>query len=71
VRDWLDLAVAPPLVRTVPISPAIAAEVATLPESFPRDPADRLIVSTARVWGARLLTSDRRIIEASIVPTLA
>jgi PIN domain nuclease of toxin-antitoxin system len=41
LRDWLEAASAPPLVRRCEISPAIASEVAGLPESFPRDPADR------------------------------
>lgn len=70
LREWLDRAVAPPLVRRHGISPAIAAEVATLPDSFHRDPADRILVATARVLGATLLTSDRRIADASLTPTL-
>ena len=70
LREWLDRAVAPPLVRRHGISPAIAAEVAALPDSFHRDPADRILVATARVLGATLLTSDRRITDASLTPTL-
>ena len=34
LRAWLDKAVAPPLVRRLGISPAIAAELVTLPDSF-------------------------------------
>jgi PIN domain nuclease of toxin-antitoxin system len=71
LREWLEQATAPPLVQRLPISPAVAAEVATLPGSFHRDPADRIIVASARVVGATLLTQDRRIIEAEIVPTLS
>lgn len=70
LRTWLDKAVAPPLVRRYGISPAVAAELATLPDSFHRDPADRILVATARVLGATLLTKDRRIIDAALVPTL-
>lgn len=70
LRDWLESAAAPPLVRRIGISPAIAAEVAALPDDFPRDPADRIIVSTARTLGATLLTQDERIIEAKLVPTI-
>ncbi|WP_419167616.1 type II toxin-antitoxin system VapC family toxin [Candidatus Palauibacter sp.] len=70
LREWLDKAVAPPLVRRQGISPAIAAELAALPASFHRDPADRILVATARVFGATLLTHDRRIIEANLVETL-
>lgn len=71
LREWLHKAVAPPLVRRQGISPAIAAELAALPDSFHRDPADRILVATARVFGATLLTHDRRIVEANLVETLA
>ena len=71
LRDWLEKAVAPPLVRRQGISPAVAAELAVLPASFHRDPADRILVATARVMGATLLTQDRRIIDFSLTPTLS
>lgn len=70
LREWLAAAVAPPLVTRQGISPAIAAEVAALPGSFHRDPADRILVATARVLGATLLTSDRRIADAELVPVV-
>jgi len=71
LREWLDKAVAPPLVRRCGVSPAIAAEVAALPESFHRDPADRILVATTRVLGATLLTQDRRIVDAALADTLS
>ena len=71
LRDWLEAATAPPLVETVGITPAVAAEVAALPSTFHGDPADRLIVATARVMGATLLTVDGRIVDAKLVPTLS
>jgi PIN domain nuclease of toxin-antitoxin system len=70
VRDWLEAAVSPPLVRRISMSPAVAAEVAALPDTFHRDPADRIIVASARNLGARLLTQDRRIIDSGVVATL-
>ena len=70
LRDWLERATAPPLVRTVGITPAIASEVAALPDTFHRDPADRIIVCTARVMGATLITRDQRIRDAGIVQVL-
>ena len=70
LREWLEAAVAPPLVQRHSISPAIAAELASLPESFHRDPADRILVATARVLGATLLTRDRRIVDAALATTL-
>jgi PIN domain nuclease of toxin-antitoxin system len=68
LRDWLERATAPPLVRRVSITPAVAAEVAALPDSFHRDPADRIIVATARVTGATILTRDDRIRESGLAP---
>jgi len=71
LREWLEKATAAPLVRRLGISPAVAAEVATLPDTFHRDPADRILVATARVFGATLLTQDERILEAGLAPALA
>lgn len=71
LREWLERATAPPLVQRQGISPAIAAEVASLPATFHRDPADRILVATARVLGATLVTSDKRILESRLVPTRA
>jgi len=70
LRDWLEQAIAPPLVRRVAISPAIASAVADLPDSFHRDPADRIIVASALVHRAQLITSDVRIREAALVETI-
>ena len=70
LREWLESACAPPLVSRCPITPAVAAEVASLADTVPRDPADRIIIATSRVFGATLLTADQRIIDAKVVPTL-
>ena len=68
---FLFSTVVPPLVRRQGVSPAIAAEVAALPASFHRDPVDRILVSTARVLGATLLTQDERIVAAGLTKTLS
>lgn len=70
LREWLEASVAAPLVRRQAITPAIAAEVARLPDSFHRDPADRILVATARILGAALLTHDKRILRAGLVETV-
>lgn len=59
VRSWLAQLAAQ--VRTVELTPAIADTAASLPSSFPGDPADRLIYATAIEHGWRLVTKDRRI----------
>jgi PIN domain nuclease of toxin-antitoxin system len=67
LREWLEGTSAEPLVRRCGISPAVAAEGAALPDSFHRDPADRIIVAAARITGAALLTQDERIIRSGLV----
>ena len=59
VRSWLEQLGAQ--VRTIPLTPAIAATAVSLPSSFPGDPADRLIYATAVEHGWRLVTKDRRL----------
>ena len=70
LRSWLQAAVAPPLVRLIPLNAAIASEVANLPDSFHRDPGDRVIVATAKVLDVPLMTNDRAIIESGLVRTI-
>lgn len=70
LRDWLQKAVAPPLVSLCSITPAVAAQIAFLPNTFHRDPGDRIITSTAIVHGAELVTSDGKIIASGIVKTI-
>ncbi len=49
-------------VREIPVDRRIAERAAELGEEFGGDPADRLIVATALVRRARLVTRDRRIL---------
>jgi PIN domain nuclease of toxin-antitoxin system len=70
IDAWLEAAAAEPLVRRCGISPAIAGEIVELSVTRAWDPADRIIVATARVLGARLVTSDERIIDAELVTTV-
>lgn len=70
LRDWLSRATAAPLVRRLELSPAVVAEMSSLASTRDWDPADRLIVATARVHGLRLVTSDERILESGLVATV-
>jgi PIN domain nuclease of toxin-antitoxin system len=69
LNDFLDELQANPLFRVLPLTYEIASEVASLGASL-RDPADRAIVATARVHRLRLVTSDQRIIESTLVPVV-
>lgn len=50
-------------VRTIPITPSIAASAVSLPATFPGDPAERLIYATAVEQGFQLVTKDARLRE--------
>lgn len=67
VEEWLAASAHPRSVRLVPITPAIAADTASLPDTFHREPADRIIVATCRVMDLPLLTRDDRILRSRLV----
>ena len=52
------------------ISPEIAALAVQFPDSFTKDPADRLIGATARAEGMTLVTRDEKIRESSLLKTI-
>jgi PIN domain nuclease of toxin-antitoxin system len=54
------MALRPP-VQLLQLSPEIAVESTQLPGSFHRDPADQIIVATARLYDCLLVTIDRLI----------
>jgi PIN domain nuclease of toxin-antitoxin system len=61
IRSWLEVLAAQ--VRTIGITAPIASTAVDLPESFPGDPADRLIYATAVELGWQLVTKDARLRE--------
>ena len=68
VGEWLEQALAYPKVVVVPLSPLIVVDSTQLPQPFHKDPADELIVATARVLSCRLLTFDGKILKYPHVP---
>ncbi len=54
-------------VHVVEMTPEIAALTTTFPETYPRDPGDRLIGATARALGISLVTEDERIRSSPLV----
>jgi PIN domain nuclease of toxin-antitoxin system len=63
--DWLKNATSAPGISIYPISPEVAYESTILPGNFHGDPADRMIVATARINNGTLLTFDKEIITYS------
>lgn len=63
---WLARAAAPATVRRVAIGPDVVTVMNSLPSTFHRDPADRVIVATARALHRPLATCDGRILTARL-----
>jgi len=64
---WIEIAAAPGTVVVIDVVAAIARELVRLPRSFHRDPADRLIVASARALELPVLTHDTRIRRSGLV----
>ncbi|MCH8095648.1 MAG: type II toxin-antitoxin system VapC family toxin [Proteobacteria bacterium] len=60
--QWVKEALSAPGLALAPLTPEIAVESCQLPGTFHNDLADRLIVATARVGDATLVTRDERIL---------
>ena len=61
-RSWFERTVSMFRLRQVPITASIALAAYELPDPFHKDPADRLIVATARLLRAPVVTVDRLIL---------
>jgi PIN domain nuclease of toxin-antitoxin system len=70
VGEWVVTALELPDVVLLPLTPEIAIESARLPQPMHADPADQLLVATARILQVPLLTADKRLIDYPHVPTL-
>ena len=60
---WISEAVSRPGMSLVPLTPEIAVASSRLPGYLHGDPADRILIATARVLPATLITHDARILE--------
>ena len=70
-EQWLREALSYPGVLLLELTPEIAVASTQLPGESHRDPADQIIVATARVTGSRLVTSDGKILAYEHVDTVA
>ena len=70
IEEWMEQAVAYPGMQLLELTPRIAIESTKLPGSFHRNPADQIIVATARVYDIPLLRADSRILQYPHVRTL-
>ena len=65
VMEWIREALAKPGVRLAPLDPEIAVASTRLPFEMHADPADRILVATARRLGATLVTADGALLDLS------
>ena len=70
IDEWLDTALAHDDLQVLDAGRAVLVESCRLPGTFHGDPADQIIVATARRHGAVLVTADARIRGYSHVRTL-
>jgi PIN domain nuclease of toxin-antitoxin system len=71
IHAWIAIACRPPGMRIAELTPEIAIASTRLPGDIHRDPADRIIVATARQLGATLVTRDRRLLDYGAAGHLA
>ncbi len=70
LEAWFADALSYPGIRLLNLTPKIAIESTRLPNKFHGDPADQIIVATARVYDCPLVTSDNKILAYPDVETI-
>jgi len=70
IDEWMNTALIYPGIQVIELTPKIAIESTQLPGEFHRDPADQIIVATARIHDCPLLTVDDKILNYSHVKLL-
>lgn len=68
--EWMNKALEMPRLRLVPITATLAYRSTVLPQPFHDDPADQIIVATAREENATIITKDARIQDYPHVRTV-
>ena len=69
-EEWMTRALDMPKLRLVPLSPTLAYRSTVLPRPFHGDPADQIIVATAREENATIVTKDKSIRKYKHVRTV-
>lgn len=62
-KDWFDRVLTAGGLKLAPMSPDILADASFLPEPLHRDPADRIIIATARALDLTIVTRDHLILD--------
>ena len=70
IQEWFEISLAQEGVMLIPITPEIAIDAQSLPGSFHKDPADRIIVATARISDCSVVTVDKKILNYPYVKVI-
>lgn len=62
-QEWIEQSLKAPGVSFLELSPKIAVEASYLPDNFHGDPADRILVASARIKNMTLATRDEKILS--------
>ena len=63
IDEWVRAALSARGIQFLAMTPEIAIQSARLPGKPPGDPADRILMATARIEAAQLVTRDRAILK--------
>ncbi len=66
INSWIEKALKAPGLKLVPISPSILIDSTRLPGFFRGDPADRILIATARYLQCPVITADKSILKYSL-----
>ena len=66
----LDVCRQMPKLRLIPLTPVIAFKSTSLPGAFHDDPADQIIVASAREENAVIISKDQRIRSYKLVKSI-
>jgi PIN domain nuclease of toxin-antitoxin system len=70
ISTWLEKVEQTPYFEFIPVDNKIAAKSVMLPGKLHQDPADRIIIATALTCGAKLITSDKRILKYPFIQSV-
>jgi PIN domain nuclease of toxin-antitoxin system len=62
-EQWFETLLTLPGVRLADLAPRVLIASTALPGAPPRDPADRIIAATARLFGYRVITRDGKLLS--------
>jgi len=69
-KGWIAESERIPFVRFVPVDNQVAVKSVSLPMPFHSDPADRIIVATAMIADAAVVTKDEKLLNYAHVETI-